>query len=74
MALMQLTVVPLGTDSVSVGDFVADFQKALSRKNISFSLTDMGTIIEGEAAELLTIAAKIHQLPFHGVHPHKPKS
>lgn len=64
MALMQLTVIPLGTGSPSVGDYVADIQKALEKQGASFKLTDMGTIIEGEAAELLALAARVHELPF----------
>ena len=63
MALMQLTVVPMG-DSLSVGGFVADFQRQLALEGVKFSLNDMGTIIEGEAEELLAMAAKIHQMPF----------
>lgn len=64
MALMQLTIIPLGTGSPSVGRFVADTQQALQREGANFRLTDMGTIIEGEPAELLALAARIHELPF----------
>jgi len=64
MALMQLTVIPLGTGSTSVGDFVADFQKTLSDQGLAFRLNDMGTVIEGEATELLALAGRIHQMPF----------
>ncbi|MDH3393720.1 MAG: thiamine-binding protein, partial [Desulfobulbaceae bacterium] len=31
---------------------------------VSFQLNDMGTLIEGEAAELLALAAKLHEVPF----------
>ncbi len=64
MALMQLTVIPIGTGSASVGDFVVDFQKALSLENFNFELTDMGTVVEGESSALLELAARIHDLPF----------
>jgi len=64
MALMQLTIIPLGTGSTSVGDFVAAFQKSLACTQFAFTLTDMGTIIEGEVGDLLTIAARLHELPF----------
>ena len=64
MALMQLTVTPLGTKSTSVGEYVAEFQEALKQQDIPHTLTDMGTIIEGSVEELLEIAAKIHELPF----------
>jgi uncharacterized protein (TIGR00106 family) len=65
MALMQLTVTPLGTQSTSVGEYVAEFQEALKQQKIPHTLTDMGTIIEGSADELLQIAARIHELPFN---------
>lgn len=65
MALMQITAFPLGTGSTSVGEFVADFQRLLAgKKGLSYTLTDMGTTIEGEADELLRLAADIHRLPF----------
>lgn len=64
MALMQLTIIPLGTGSPSVGTFVADIQKALQQEAVDFKLNDMGTTIHGEVSELLTLAAKLHELPF----------
>ncbi|MFC1524296.1 MTH1187 family thiamine-binding protein [Thermodesulfobacteriota bacterium] len=64
MALMHLTIVPLGTGSTSLGDFVADIQETLRKEQFTFQLTDMGTIIEGETAQLLSLAARLHELPF----------
>jgi uncharacterized protein (TIGR00106 family) len=64
MALLQLTVIPIGTETPSVGDYVADIQRALERENVSFQLNDMGTLIEGEAKDLLALVAKIYELPF----------
>lgn len=64
MALLQLTMIPLGTGTPSVGDYVADIQRALEKENVYFQLNDMGTLIEGEAGELLALVAKIYELPF----------
>lgn len=64
MALMQINVIPLGTGSTSVGGFVAGIIKTLAREGIVCQLTDMGTVVEGEAGELLQIAARLHELPF----------
>ncbi len=64
MALMQLTVLPLGTDSSSIGEYVVDIQKELAKYNVNFKLTDMGTILEGEPKHLLTIASKLCKMPF----------
>ena len=64
MALMQITVIPMGTDGVSVGEYVADVQLALENEDVSYQLTDMGTIVEGDKEGLLALAAKISELPF----------
>ena len=64
MAIMQLTIIPLGTKNPGVGQYVADIQQALRREGIPHELTDMGTIIEGEPKELFELAARLHALPF----------
>lgn len=64
MALMQITIIPLGTATASVGDHVAAVARLLAEKGIPHQVGDMGTLIEGEAAELLHLAADLHALPF----------
>ncbi|MFC1837743.1 MTH1187 family thiamine-binding protein [Thermodesulfobacteriota bacterium] len=61
---MHLTIVPLGTGSPSVGEYVADIQKSLEQSGFSYELTDMGTIIEGSAGDLLKLAAQLAEIPF----------
>ena len=69
MALMHLTIIPLGTGSTSMGEYVADIQQALAEAGFPYKLTDMGTIIEGSSRELLILAAKLTEIPFNkGVH------
>jgi uncharacterized protein (TIGR00106 family) len=64
MALMHLTITPLGTSSASVGKYVADIQKALVESGFPHKLTDMGTIIEGSSRELLDLAGQLSAIPF----------
>ena len=64
MALLQLTIIPMGTATPSVSSYIADVQHALDLENITYKLTDMGTVLEGEAEKLLAVAAKLHELPF----------
>jgi len=64
MALLQLTIIPMGTATPSVSSYIVDIQQALNSKNIAYKLTDMGTVLEGDAGELLAIAAELHELPF----------
>ncbi len=63
MALMQLTMVPVGA-GVSVGQFVADIQKRLKEEGATFTLTDMATLIEGDVPDLLRILSSIYETPF----------
>jgi uncharacterized protein (TIGR00106 family) len=64
MALMQINVIPLGSGSSSVGDFVAAIISSLERQGVEYKLTDMGTVVEGEAVDLFKLAARIHETPF----------
>ncbi len=65
MAMMQITVIPLGTGTTSVGEFVAEIDAALALEKFSYQLTDMATNVQGEVGELFALAAKIHELPFN---------
>lgn len=64
MAIMEISVVPLGLGDPSVGDFVAQVIKYLQNEGIPHELTDMGTVIHGHAARLLKVAQVLHELPF----------
>ena len=69
MALMNLTIIPLGTGSPSVSEYVADIQKILEKSGFSYKLADMGTIIEGSSKDLLELAGQLAEVPFSkGVH------
>jgi uncharacterized protein (TIGR00106 family) len=62
MALIEISVVPLGTPTPSVSQYVARAVKVLEHeKDIKYELTAMGTIIEGDLERLLTLARKMHE-------------
>jgi uncharacterized protein (TIGR00106 family) len=64
MAIMEISVVPLGLGDVSVGEFVATVIAYLQSEGIPYELTDMGTLIHGHSARLLKVAQVLHELPF----------
>jgi uncharacterized protein (TIGR00106 family) len=64
MAIMEISVVPLGLGDPSVGDFIAQVIEYLQAEGIPHELTDMGTLIHGHAARLLKVAQVLHELPF----------
>ncbi len=64
MAIMEISVVPLGLGHTSVGDYIAAVVKYLEAEKIPHELTDMGTVVHGTPATLLKVAQALHELPF----------
>jgi uncharacterized protein (TIGR00106 family) len=64
MAIGEVSIVPLGTGSTSVSDYVAACIKVLDESGISYELHGMGTIIEGDLKDLFEVILKMHEVPF----------
>lgn len=65
MAMMEISVVPLGTGHPSVSKFVAGAVSLLKNEpGIRYELTAMGTIIEGDLEKLLELAQRMHLSAF----------
>ncbi|MNP09593.1 hypothetical protein D3C76_1017050 [compost metagenome] len=66
MAIVEVTIVPLGTGSPSVSHYVAEVHKVLEQaeEQVKFQLTPMSTIIEGDLDELLSVVRRMHEVPF----------
>ncbi len=64
MAILQISVVPIGTGETSLSQYVADCIRILKKEKVRYELTSMGTNIEGDLKDLLKIALKMHQVPF----------
>ena len=66
MPIMEIKIIPLGTQSSSVSKHVANAVKVLEDKNIRHQLTPMGTIIEADSVEqLLDVAGQMHKTVLH---------
>ncbi|MDD5557439.1 MAG: MTH1187 family thiamine-binding protein [bacterium] len=63
MPIMEISVVPIGTATASVGDYVARAVAALEgRDDLRWELTAMGTIVEaGSVERLLEAALDLHR-------------
>ncbi|MDT9024857.1 MULTISPECIES: MTH1187 family thiamine-binding protein [Rossellomorea] len=68
MAIVDVTVIPIGTESPSVSSYVADLHRILKeyeeKGEIRFQLTPMNTIIEGDLPVLFQVIQDIHESPF----------
>ena len=62
MAIAEVSVVPLGTKTPSVSQYVARAIKVLEQeKDIKYEITPMGTIIEGDLDRILAVVGKMHE-------------
>jgi len=65
MAIAEVSVVPLGTKSPSVSQYVARAVKVLEQdKDIKYEMTAMGTVIEGDLDRILAVVRKMHEETF----------
>jgi uncharacterized protein (TIGR00106 family) len=65
MAILEISIVPIGTKGTSLSHYVADCIKVLRKeKRIKYELTSMGTNMEGKLHDLIRIALKMHEVPF----------
>ena len=64
MAVVEVSILPLGTGTPSISRYVADVLKVLKESDLKYELTAMGTIIEGGLDEVLKWVRKMHEVPF----------
>ena len=65
MAIVEVTVAPLGTGTSSISFYVAACHKVLEEAvDLQYQLTPMGTIIEGDLDGILQVIRRMHEVPF----------
>ena len=66
MAIVEVTVVPIGTSSPGLSNYVSGCLKVLEKeKDVKYQLTPMGTILEGDLGHLLEVIKLMHEQPFN---------
>jgi uncharacterized protein (TIGR00106 family) len=64
MAIVFLTITPLGTATPGVSSWVAGVEGVIRASGLKHQLTAMGTIVEGDLDEILAVVRKMHEHPF----------
>lgn len=64
MAVVEISVVPLGTKTPSVSGYVAACVKVVADSGLTYQLTPMGTVIEGDIDTILPVLRRMHEIPF----------
>ena len=65
MAIVEVTIAPVGTPGTSLSRYVANCHKVLEEaRDLKYELHPMGTVIEGDLDKILSIIRKMHEIPF----------
>ena len=64
MATADLTVIGLGRESASAGEYVAEIQRRLAAQDrVGYRMHAMGTSLEGTREDILAVAGELHAVP-----------
>lgn len=64
MAVVEISVAPLGTATPSVSAYVAACVEVVAASGLVYQLTPMGTVIEGDIDAIFAVLRKMHEVPF----------
>jgi uncharacterized protein (TIGR00106 family) len=61
MPLLDISIIPVGTDSASFSSEVINAVRKVKGKDLHYDVTPTSTIIEGDLEQLWQVAKDIHQ-------------
>ncbi|MBM7855698.1 uncharacterized protein (TIGR00106 family) [Desulfohalotomaculum tongense] len=65
MAVVEVQIIPIGTAAPSLSSYVAGCVSVLKKyRHLTYQLTPMGTVIEGELNDILDVVREMHEVPF----------
>jgi uncharacterized protein (TIGR00106 family) len=64
MALAEISIIPLGTATASIGDWIAQAITVLEKEGMKYEISPMGTLIEAEISDVFRVASRMHKPAF----------
>lgn len=65
MAIVEVSIVPIGTGATGISNYVAECYRVLEKeRRIKHLLTPMGTILEGDLNVIMDVIQRMHEVPF----------
>jgi uncharacterized protein (TIGR00106 family) len=61
MPLLEISIVPVGTDSPSFSTQVTDEVRVIKEKDLKYEVTPTSTVLEGDIDDLWEAAKEMHQ-------------
>jgi uncharacterized protein (TIGR00106 family) len=66
MAVVEVSIIPLGVSNTSLSSHVARVLRVLRESSLHHELTAMGTIISGDLEDILQVVRRMHEACFAG--------
>lgn len=64
MVVAEISVVPIGTGTPSISQFVVAALEVLDQSKLKYELTPMSTVIEGDLDTILKVTQQMHNILF----------
>jgi uncharacterized protein (TIGR00106 family) len=64
MAVAEISVVPVGTNTASISDYVAAAVKIIEESGLKYEFSSMATNLEGDVGSILEVFRKVHESAF----------
>ena len=64
MAIAEISVVPIGTETTSVSSYVAGAVTILKESGLSYTMNPMGTVVEGALEDVMAVCTRMHASAF----------
>jgi|UniRef100_A0A7C3URB4 uncharacterized protein (TIGR00106 family) len=61
MAIVDISVVPIGTKTPGVSEYVREAVRIIKASGLKYSVSPMGTIIEGDLKKVFDLVREIHE-------------
>lgn len=64
MAIAEISIVPIGTETTSVSSYVAGAVTILRQSGLDYTMNPMGTVVEGKLEEVMAVCTRMHASAF----------
>lgn len=61
MAIVDISIVPIGTKNPSVSEYVRKSIKYIKKSGLKYQVSSMGTAIEGDLSDIFELILQIHK-------------
>ena len=65
LVIAEIKILPIGTPTPSMSRYIAACVNTIKQsKGFTYSVTAMGTIVQGPLPQVLELAERVHEIPF----------